>query len=260
MNIAVIIPSRYASTRFPGKPLAEIAGKSLLARVWAIAKSAAGVSGVYVATDDSRIFDHARAFGAEVVMTPADCANGGERVLAAARLIDPRPDAVVNLQGDAALTPPWVLQAVIDAMKADPSLPMVTAAVRLTPEQLREMEASKDSSPTSGTLVVFDRHQNALYFSKALIPSLREPGAAQTPHYRHVGIYGYRLDVLKNLQQLPEGPLERAEKLEQLRALENGIPVRVVIVDYRGRTHWSVDTPEDAAKTAAIIAREGELV
>lgn len=259
MNIAVIIPARYASTRFPGKPLADIGGKSLLERVWAIARSAAGVSGVYVATDDQRIYDHARAFGAGVVMTPAACADGGARVLAAARALKERPDAVVNLQGDAALTPPWVLQAVIDALQADPALPMVTAAVPLSPAQLRDMEASKTSSPTSGTLVVFDGARNALYFSKSLIPATRDSGG-ETPHYRHVGIYGYRLDTLEKLQTLPEGPLERAEKLEQLRALENGIPVRVVIVDYRGRTHWSVDTPEDAAKTAAIIAREGELV
>ncbi len=259
MNIAVIIPSRYGSTRFPGKPLADIAGKTLLYRVWAIAKAAAGASGVYIATDDARIADHARGFGAEVVMTPAQCASGSERVLAAARRLDPRPDAIVNLQGDAALTPPWVLRAVIDAMAAAPALPMVTAAVRLTPEQIRETEESKKTSPTSGTLVVFDRDRNALYFSKSLIPNLR--GAGETaPVYRHVGIYGYRFDILEALERLPEGPLERAEKLEQLRALENGIPIRVVIVDYRGRTHWSVDTPEDAAKTAAIIAREGELV
>lgn len=259
MNIAVIIPSRYGSTRFPGKPLADIAGKSLLSRVWAIAKSAAGAAGVYVATDDARIAEHARGFGAEVVLTPADCTSGSARVLAAARRLDPRPDAVVNLQGDAPLTPPWVLEAVIEALAADPALPMVTAAVRLTPAQVRETEESKKSSPTSGTLVVFDRHRNALYFSKSLIPNLRDAGDA-APVYRHVGIYGYRLDTLETLEKLPEGPLERAEKLEQLRALENGIPIRVVIVDYRGRTPWSVDTPEDAAKTAAIIAREGELV
>ncbi len=259
MNIAVVIPARYGSTRFPGKPLADIGGKSLLNRVWAIGKAAAGVSGVYVATDDPRIAAHARDFGAEVLMTPAECANGSARVLAAGDLIHPRPDAVVNLQGDAALTPPWVLQAVIDAMNADPSLPMVTAAVRLTPAQIRETEESKASSPTSGTLVVFDRNNDALYFSKSLIPNARE-GGADTPVYRHVGIYGYRLETLESLMRLPEGPLERAEKLEQLRALENGIPIRVVVVDYRGRTHWSVDTPEDAAKTAEIIAREGELV
>ena len=130
------------------------------------------------------------------------CANGGERVLAAARALKPKPDAVVNLQGDAALTPPWVLQAVVDALAADPSLPMVTAAVRLTPEQLRETETSKKTSPTSGTFVVFDRAQNALYFSKSLIPGVREPGDVQTPHYRHVGIYGYRLDTLEKLQAL----------------------------------------------------------
>ena len=137
--------------------------------------------------------------------------------------------------------------------------PLSWGGVARHESQIRETEASKKISPTSGTFVVFGRDGNALYFSKSLIPHARE-GDAETPVYRHVGIYGYRYETLETLCALPEGPLERAEKLEQLRALENGIPVRVIVVDYRGRTHWSVDTPEDAAKTAAIIAREGELV
>ena len=259
MTPAIIIPARFASTRFPGKPLAEIAGQSLLRRVWGVAHSLADAANIYIATDDARIADHARSFGADVIMTPADCVNGGARVLAAAKSLSPRPGHLVNFQGDAPLTPPWVLKAVVDAMIADPSLPMVTAAVRLTPGQIRETEESKKTSPTSGTFVVFARNGDALYFSKSLIPNLRDPGG-DTGVYRHVGIYGYRFETLEKLQTLPEGPLERAEKLEQLRALENGIPIRVVVVDYKGRTHWSVDTPEDAARTAAIIAREGELV
>ncbi len=260
MNIAIVIPSRYGSKRFPGKPLADIRGRSLLQRVWSIAKKVTGVSGVYVATDDARIADHARSFGAEAVMTSPGCANGTERVLAALRTFAKRPDAVVNLQGDAVLTPPWVLQSMVDEMKSDSSVRMVTAAVRLSPEQVRELEDSKRQTPTSGTLVTFDRNGDALYFSKSLIPNQRHAAGDAAPFYRHVGVYGYRTETLENLCALPEGPLERAEELEQLRALENGIPIRVVVVDYRGRTHWAVDAPQDAAKVAEIIAREGELV
>jgi len=257
MNIVIVIPSRYESTRFPGKPLADISGRSLLRRVFAIANSVTGVSGIYIATDDARIADHARSFGANAIMTPRDCANGTERVLAAIRTLAKRPDAAVNLQGDAVLTPPWVLQAVVDVLASDSSIRMVTAAVRLTPAQVREVEASKRDTPTSGTLVAFDRNMNALFFSKSLIPHARD--AADAPVYRHVGIYGYRTETLETLCALPEGPLERAEQLEQLRAVENGIPIRVIVVDYRGRTHWAVDTPEDVAAVTRIIAREGEL-
>ena len=260
MNIVVVIPSRYGSTRFPGKPLAQIRGRSLLQRVWSIAQSVGNVSGIYVATDDARIADHAAQFGANVVMTPAECRNGTERVLAAVRTLKARPDAVVNLQGDAALTPPWVLQALVDTLRADPGVQMVTPAVQCTAAQVREMEESKRTNPDSGTLVAFDRKGDALYFSKSLIPHLRARDQDPPPVFHHIGIYGYRLETLERYCALPEGPLERAEQLEQLRALENGIPIRIVMVDYRDRSHWSVDSPQDVAKVEDIIAREGELI
>ena len=260
MNVVVVIPSRYGSKRFPGKPLAQIRGRSLLQRVWSIARSVDKVAGVYVATDDARIADHAAAFGAKVVMTPAACANGTERVLAAVHSLGTRPDAVVNLQGDAALTPPWVLQALVDTLSTDKALQMVTPAVQCSMSQVQELEQSKRTSAESGTLVVFDRKGDALYFSKSFIPHLRVRDQDPLPVFHHIGIYGYRMDALERYCALPEGPLERAEQLEQLRALENGIPIRVVLVDYRNRSHWSVDTPQDAAKVEAIIAREGELV
>lgn len=259
MNTVIVIPARYGSRRYPGKPLAQIRGRSLLQRVWTIGRSVSGVSGVYIATDDARIAEHAKGFGAEAIMTPPECVNGTERVLAAVRTLPRRPDAVVNLQGDAALTPPWVVQALIDALAADPAIRIVTPATRCTLAEVRAMEESKRTHPGSGTLVVFDRNRNALYFSKSMIPHLRVR-EENPPVHHHVGLYGYRMDPLEKLCALPESPLERVEQLEQLRALENGIPVRVVIVDYRGRSHWSVDSPEDVAKVEEIIAREGELV
>jgi 3-deoxy-manno-octulosonate cytidylyltransferase (CMP-KDO synthetase) len=259
MKIAVVIPARYASQRLPGKPLIEIAGRSLLRRVWTIASAVEGVSGVWVATDDERIAAHARGFGAQALMTAAELATGTDRVRAALDQMPEPPDAVINLQGDAVLTPPWVIQALVDAFAADPAAGMVTAAVRLTPGGLAEMMALKAKSPSSGTLVTMDLAGRALYFSKSLIPFVRDVGAGASVH-RHIGIYLYRVDVLKRLAALAPTPLETAEKLEQLRALEHGIPIRVVEVDYRGRTHGSVDTEEDLAFVAAAIAREGELV
>jgi 3-deoxy-manno-octulosonate cytidylyltransferase (CMP-KDO synthetase) len=259
MDVAIIIPARFHSRRLPGKPMVTVAGRSLLNRVWQIAQAVGGVSQVYVTTDDERVAGHAASFGAAVIMTSADCATGTDRVCAALRLAPRRHGAVINLQGDAVLTPPWVVQALVDAFHADAQLGMVTAAVRLSWPQVAEIETLKAKSPTSGTLVTMDRFGRALYFSKAIIPYLRSR-EGDSPIHRHIGLYGYSAEVLRTLCDLPQSVLEAAEQLEQLRALENGIPIRVVVVDYRGRTHGSVDSPEDIPVVEAIIAREGELV
>lgn len=259
MRIAIIIPARYQSQRLPGKPLIEIAGRTLLRRVWDIARAVRGTTGVWIATDDERIATHARGFGAAAVMTPAALATGTDRVRAAMAMLPEPPDAVINLQGDAVLTPPWVVQALVDTFALHPDAGMVTAAMRLSPQQIAALKALKAESPSSGTLVTMDLSGRALYFSKVMIPFVRD-GAADAPVHRHIGIYGYRAEVLARLAQLPPTPLERAEKLEQLRALEHGIPIQVAVVDYRNRTHGSVDTSEDLAFVEATIAREGELV
>jgi 3-deoxy-manno-octulosonate cytidylyltransferase (CMP-KDO synthetase) len=261
MDIAIVIPARYGSSRLPGKPMAAIRGRSLLARVWRIAQAVQGVSAVYVATDDERVADHARSFGARVIMTDSTCENGTERAWQAMGRIDPRPDAVINLQGDAVLTPPWVVQGLVDAFHADSSLTMVTAAVALTWQTYGDLLRLKQVSPSSGTTVTMDRWGRALYFSKGIIPYLRKKDETKPPPvHRHIGIYGYSLPVLEQMSVLAPTPLEQAEGLEQLRALENGIPIKVVLVDYRGRTHGSVDSPEDIPEVEAIIDREGELV
>lgn len=260
MTAVIVIPARYGSKRFPGKPLALIRGRSLLQRTWTIGKAVSGISALYIATDDERIAAHARDFGAAVVMTPPDCATGTDRVLAAVRTLPARPDIVINLQGDAALTPPWVVQSLVDAMRSDVSVRIATPAVQCTLAELGEIEKSKRVHPESGTFVTFGKNGDALYFSKAIIPHLRSRDQDPPPVYHHIGIYGYRTDALEAFCALPQSPLERAEQLEQLRALQNGIPIRVVLVDRKGRTHWSVDTPADAKKVEEIIAREGELV
>ncbi len=260
MNIAIVIPARIGSRRFPGKPMALIRGRSLLNRVWSIARAVTGVNHVYVATDHETVAAHARSFGAEVIMTDSACETGTDRVYQAMRSLPKPPDAVINFQGDAALTPPWVIQGLVDAFHGDPNLSLVTPAVHLTWEKLEDIRKSKETSPSSGTLVTFDKNMNALYFSKTIIPFMRVRTMPEPPAYRHIGIYGYRFDVLEHLSSLPQTPLEIVEQLEQLRALENGIPIRIVLTDYRGRTHWSVDAPEDALYVEQIIGREGELI
>lgn len=258
MKTVIIIPARYGSSRFPGKPLAVIEGKSLLYRTWLIAGEVPGADEVYIATDDQRLFDHGKSFGAQVLMTSAECRNGTERVFEAVGKLSETPGIIINLQGDALLTPPWVIQALIDNMKEDASAEIATPATRLDAAQYEALLDSKKAGQAAGTTVTFDVNGYALYFSKSVIPFIRTR-SNDLPVYRHIGLYAYRYETLKRLQSLEPGPFENAEQLEQLRALEHGIKIRVVPVDYRGRTHWSVDSPEDAEIAAEIIKREGEL-
>lgn len=253
MNTVIIIPARMASSRFPNKPLACIYGKTMIERVWAIAKSAKLASEVMIATDSEELCEFVKGFGANVIMTRSDCISGTDRVAEAALDLD--CSTVFNLQGDAVLTPPWVIDKVIEVMQ-DPDIEMATPMVRLEGNALHEFVENKKRGSSTGTLVTFDKWKNAMYFSKALIPFCREERIL----YRHIGLYAYRKDILQKLRGLKEGVFERCEKLEQLRALENGIPIRMVEVDYAGRTHGSVDRPEDVKWVESVIEREGELV
>lgn len=259
MSVLAVIPARYGSTRFPGKPLARIAGKMMIERVWQIAAAAEGVDRVVVATDDQRIMDAVAAAGGEAVMTDPDCRNGTERALDALRRLDSDAEIIINVQGDAPLIPPWVIGGVAETLRADPALQMATPAVILPDETEARMRADKAAGSASGTTVVFNKAMDAMYFSKNVIPFRRKPGAG-TPVYQHIGLYGYRRETLEQLVAYEPTPFELTESLEQLRALENGIPIRVVLTDYRGRSAWSVDAPEDAERVEAIIASEGELV
>ncbi len=261
MSAIIVIPARYGSTRLPGKPLAMIAGKTLLHRIWSIAMAVQKVDGVYIATDDERIKAHAESFGAQVIMTPEDIPNGTERAYHAAASLPQTPEIVLNLQGDAVLTPPWVIQALIDYMHADPSVEFATTAVRMTLEHYQQMRQSKQKGAVGGTTVVFDKKQNALYFSKSMIPFMRQiPENGLLPIFRHIGLYVYRYATLKQYLALPATELELLEGLEQLRALEHGIPIKVVQVDYRGRSHCAIDSQADIDYVETVIAKEGELI
>lgn len=231
----------------------------MLERTWRIAKQSMA-DRVVIATDDSRIEDHAKSFGAEVVRTSRDCTNGTERTFEAVSQLDNKADIIVNLQGDAVLTPPWILSDVIKAMKADPSVRLATPAVKISLAEYQDLAAQKAAGIVGGTLVVFNKHLDAMYFSKSPIPFLRTlPEGEEPPLYRHIGLYAYTYPTLKEYLALPAGNLEKIEGLEQLRALENAIPIRIVLVDYKGRTHGSVDSPSDVPRVQEIIAAQGEL-
>lgn len=255
LPVVIVIPARMASTRFPNKPLAKIAGITMIERVWRIAQKVSCATDVVVATDDPKLFDFVGSFGGKCVMTSKDCVSGTDRVAEAAHQFDPNA-VFFNLQGDAPLTPPWVIEAVLNEMLQDPTIQVATPMVELKGKALEHFVLQKQGGSSTGTTVVFNKNKEALYFSKALIPY----GRKERVVFRHIGLYGYRFAALQKLAQLPEGDFERIEQLEQLRALENGIPIRVVAVDYQNRTHGSVDRPEDILYIEEIVAKEGELI
>ncbi|SMF78858.1 3-deoxy-manno-octulosonate cytidylyltransferase (CMP-KDO synthetase) [Tistlia consotensis] len=260
MNVVAVIPARWGSSRFPGKPLeARIAGVPLLQRVWALATAAPGVAEVLVATDDPRIAAFVEGLGGRAVMTDPACRNGTERMHQALQRAGLEDRPAVNVQGDAVLTPPWVIGALAAVLAEDAAAEVATPAVRMSEAAYRRLVEQKRTGQVGGTTVTFDRRGRALYFSKQVIPFLREP-VEPLPVFRHIGLYGFQPAALARYVSLEPGPLERAEGLEQLRALENGMTVRVVQVDYRGRTHWAVDSPDDAAIAERLIAEEGELL
>jgi len=243
MNIVGIIPARFASTRFPGKPLAAIAGKPLIQRVVEQCQAAASLREVVVATDDSRIAEVARRF-CRVEMTRAHHPSGSDRIAEVAGRL--RCDAVVNIQGDEPLMDPSVVDAVAGALEREE---MSTAATRI--HSVQEYE-----SPNVVKVVV-SASARALYFSRRTIPFVRDAASRSTaeqlaafPFLKHLGIYGYRRETLLRLVTHPVSPLENAEKLEQLRALENGVAIAVVTVEYDS---VGVDVPEDVARVEAIL-------
>lgn len=260
MKNVIVIPARFKSGRFPGKPLALINKKSLIYRTWSIAKSIHNIDEVFIATDDFRIEEHALDFGAKVVMTSEDCTNGTERVFEALNVLNIKPQVIINLQGDAPLTPPSMIQTLLNTMISDSSIGFATLATGITLEQYQVMLNLQNRGQSGGTTVVFDKHHSALYFSKRLIPFFKEINTEPLPIYRHIGIYAYRYETLKEYLDLPMLALEKLEGLEQLRALENGIPIHVVPVESKGHTDWDVNNPEDIEIVEDIIKREGELV
>ena len=264
MSVAILIPARYASTRYPGKPLAVLRGaggqaKTLIQRSWEAAMQVRRADAVHVVTDDDRIAEAAHRFGASVLMTSPDCANGTERCAEAARLIAPSPEIVVNLQGDAPLTPPGFIEALIEAMLADPARPVATPVLRCDEFALQGFLDDRAAGRVGATTAVFARDGRALYFSKEVIPytggELLRDG--QCPVFHHVGVYAYRAGPLARYPDLPAGPLETWEGLEQLRFMENGIDVHCVEVAAPGAKFWELNNPEDVARIEAVLAEEG---
>ncbi len=264
-EVIIVIPARYASSRYPGKPLAPLIGatgvaKSLIERSWLAAKQVGGVAEVYIATDDTRIAKAAEGFGAEVLMTSEDCANGTERVADSLRSLAKEPEIVVNLQGDAPLTPPWFLTALIDEMRNDASVQMATPVLRCDGQTLTNFREDRRSGRVGGTTAVFDANRDALYFSKEVVPFTDDDYAPDvaTPVFHHVGAYAYRPATLRAYQEWGACELEQLEGLEQLRFLARGIKVRCVEVEARGTVFWELNNPVDVARIEDELKKRGE--
>ncbi|WP_226780768.1 3-deoxy-manno-octulosonate cytidylyltransferase [Oceaniglobus trochenteri] len=260
MKTVVMIPARFASTRFPGKPLAHLAvpgggSKSLIHLTWEAAMQVRGVDAVHVVTDDARIRDAAQDFGASVLMTSPDCANGTARCADALARHDITADLVVNVQGDAPLTPPWFVEDLIAAMAEDEAAQVATPVVQCDPQSYGHFMADRQAGRVGATTAVFDARQHALYFSKEVLPYIdpKKTFARDVPVYHHVGVYAYRPSALAAYVGWPVGRLEKLEALEQLRFLENGHAVRCVVVDGRGRVFWEVNNPEDVGRVEQVL-------
>lgn len=263
MSVLIVIPARYASVRYPGKPLVELRGAqgvalSLIQRTWNVAQEVQGVGRVVIATDDDRIDQHCQGFGAEVIRTSDQCRNGTERCSEALGLLGGDFDMVVNLQGDAPLTPPWFIEALIEALGRSDAQ-MATPVLRTEGAALNGLLEDRRAGRVGGTTAVFGAGGRALYFSKEVIPYMGQSyaDAEATPVFHHVGVYAYRPDALSAYATLPQGTLERLEGLEQLRFLENGLDVLCVEVDARGRQFWELNNPEDVPKLEKMMAEMG---
>jgi 3-deoxy-manno-octulosonate cytidylyltransferase (CMP-KDO synthetase) len=287
MKVLIGIPARYGSTRFPGKPLIDIRGKEMLLRVWKNAQHAAskfedGMVKCAVATEDQRILDFCKEKNIDCYMTSEACETGTDRILDLVKVMGVSPEFVVNLQGDLPLCPPWFVEQMVQAYLNDPKLDVVTPVVNLTWDGVEKLRKDKETTPFSGTcaVVALPKGENmmspilentefdSIWFSKNIIPALRKADKMKalspiySPVLRHIGLYGYTLKVLKQLDDFEEtvyGNL--CEGLEQLKFLENGFKVKVVKVDYRSYKGMSgVDSPEDLSRAEAIIDECGELL
>jgi 3-deoxy-manno-octulosonate cytidylyltransferase (CMP-KDO synthetase) len=259
VSFAILIPARYQSVRFPGKPLAPLIGatevaKTLIQRSWEAASAIPGSAGVWVATDDGRIADVVIGFGGQVVMTSPDCRNGTERCADAIARLGPVADVVVNLQGDAPLTPGFVVTGLVEALAADDAAIMTTPALRCSPSTLAHLLADQVAGRVGGTTVVFNQRGHALYFSKRVIPYA--PETSEEVHL-HLGVYAYRPDALAAYMALPPSPLEELEGLEQLRFLEGSRPIRMVLFDPIGWDCIELNNPGDAPAIEAVLRQRG---
>jgi 3-deoxy-manno-octulosonate cytidylyltransferase (CMP-KDO synthetase) len=243
-SVLAIIPARYASTRFPGKPLADINGKSMVQRVYEQAGKASRLTGVVVATDNLLIYDHVKAFGGDVVMTSENHASGTDRCYEALTLQKEKFNYVINIQGDEPFIEPEQIDLLAGALSGDTEI--ATLAKRTT-------DAESIFNPNV-VKVVFSKEGRALYFSRSPIPHQRNKPEADWPahgiFYKHIGMYAYRSDILERITQLPVSSLEAAESLEQLRWLESGYSITVLETSHES---LGIDVPEDIKKALRYL-------
>lgn len=263
MNTVILIPARYASTRYPGKPLVALKGaggtaKPLIQRSVEAARRVPDVSGVFVVTDDERIAEACAPARVGVIMTSPDCRNGTERCAEAITQLHD-PDLVINLQGDALLTPPGFVEALIARMEADRDALVATPAMRLRSDEVRALQVEESAGRVGGTTVVTDGLGRALYFSKRLIPHLPSGAldGAMSPVRLHVGVYAYRPEALERYAATPVSELETLEGLEQLRFLVAGIPIALAEVETPPFALRELNNPEDVAPIEQALAEAG---
>lgn len=263
MNTIILVPARYASSRYPGKPLVELKGasgtpKPLIQRSVEAARRVSGVSGVFVVTDDERIAEACASARVGIIMTSPECRNGTERCAEALAQLH-EPDLVINFQGDALLTPPGFVEALIARMEADKDALVATPAMRLRSDEVRTLQANEAAGRVGGTSVVTDNSGFALYFSKRLIPHLPR-GALESemsPVRLHVGVYAYRTEALERYASTPVSELETLEGLEQLRFLAAGMPVAIVDVETPSFALREMNNPEDVLPIEQALAEAG---
>ena len=267
MKIAIVIPARYASTRFPGKPLTMIGGQTMLSRVVALARTAMeqidGDITLAVATEDQRIADHAAELGVKGIMTSDACKTGSDLVLEAVNILEnesgDKIDFVLGLQGDAPFTPIEAISKMIIAFQANTDINVITPIINLRWAELDRLRAQKQITPFSGTTCTVNKDGHALWFSKNIIPAIRQEEKLYTmgefsPVYQHIGLYGYRTDILRQFVSLDEGHYEKLEGLEQLRLLENGIPIQTIELNVPlGLAQAGIDSPEDVKRAEAML-------
>ncbi len=248
MKVVCVIPARYASSRFPGKPLALLANHPMIEWVYRRALKARKIDQVMVATDDERIANAVKKFGGNVCMTPSNLASGTDRVAMAVEGME--ADVVINLQGDEPLVDPRLLDALAQVFEERPEVKIATPIAKI--------HDTRELTDPNLVRVAIDHQGFALFFTRSIIPYLRDVAdqsrwIEQFPFYKHIGIYAYRKDFLLTLTKIPPGPLEMAEKLEQLRVLENGYRIFTVKTAYQSH---SVDTPDDLKRVNALIKKE----
>ena len=256
----IVVPARMASKRFPGKPLADIAGVSMIRRTAHIAAKLDSADYV-IATDHADIAAHCKQFDLPVVMTDADLPSGSDRALAAANRFKPDADVILNLQGDAPFTDPAHVEAILKRLEKG-DIDIATPAVQLTWDALDSLREAKKTTPFSGTTVI-ESEGRAVWFSKNIIPAIRKERSLRdmgtlSPILRHIGLYGFQRAALEHFTQLPQSHFETLEGLEQLRALENGLSIAIVKVDPPLVSSPGIDTPEDLKRAEALIELYGD--